>query len=80
MFVMKKVEETSRADAAMVKRFAFFRAQKERRGGLHSLQLTTAEQHQRGKLALELCCWSSQNKTRPLEVREVGGQNQTCSL
>lgn len=29
-----------------------------------------------GKLGFRICCPSSQNKTRPLEVRGEGGQNQ----
>lgn len=39
----------------------------------------TSEQHQTGKLAFGICCPSSQNKTRPLEVTGVGGHNQTSS-
>lgn len=50
--------------------FSFFGGKQLRKWGVfQQLWETTTEQHQRGKLAFEICCPSSQNKTRPLEVR-----------
>lgn len=55
------------------KRSLKFFVMEEKRG----VSVTTTEQHQRGKLAFGIRCPSSWNKTRPLEVRGEGGQNQT---
>lgn len=68
MLVMMRVEEAAQAD---VFSFSFFFGGKQLRkwGVFQQLWETTTEQHQRGKLAFGICCPSSQNKTRPLEVR-----------
>lgn len=48
----------------------FFGGKRLRKWGVVQLLWeTTTEQHQRGKLVFGICCPSSQNKTRALEVR-----------